>query len=327
MYGALAKRICGLATAFLLCAVAVGASDMSAARSLIPVGHTVGVKLFSRGVMVVKLTDGGTPARNGGLRTGDVILQCGGTPVTSVEQFQSLLQGDGSADLRVSRNGGEVTIRVEPERNEDGVCQIGAWIRDSMAGIGTLTWYDPDSGKFGALGHGVMDADTGLLMPFQDGAILPSKVKAVKKGERGSAGELRGDFDLSRDLGPLYANTDWGVFGTLDAADADALTGEPMPIGQPTVGPARILSNVRGDEVESYAIEITRILSDSGDGRDMEISVTDPELLERTGGIVQGMSGSPILQNGGFVGAVTHVLLQDPSKGYGIAIETMLAAM
>ena len=325
MYGALAKRICGLATAFLLCAVAVGASEMSATRSLIPVGHTVGVKLFSRGVMVVKLTDGGTPARNGGLRTGDVILQCGGTPVTSVEQFQSLLQGDGSADLRVSRNGGEMTIRVEPERNEDGVCQIGAWIRDSMAGIGTLTWYDPDSGKFGALGHGVMDADTGLLMPFQDGAILPSKVKAVKKGERGSAGELRGDFDLSRDLGPLYANTDWGVFGTLDAVDAP--TGEPVPIGQPTVGPARILSNVRGDEVESYAIEITRILSDSGDGRDMEISVTDPELLELTGGIVQGMSGSPIIQNGGFVGAVTHVLLQDPSKGYGIAIETMLAAV
>ena len=324
LYGAWAKRICGMAAAVLLCVAAAGASDMSGAKSLVPVGHTVGVKLFAKGVMVVKLVDGGTPARNGGLRTGDVILECGGLPVTSVEQFKSLLQEDGSADLRVSRNGGEVAIRVEPERDEDGVCQIGAWIRDSMAGIGTLTWYDPDSGKFGALGHGVTDVDTGLLMPFHDGSILPSTVKAVRKGERGAAGELRGDFDLTRDLGPLYANTDWGVFGTLD--DPDAVTGEAMPVGTPTAGAAYILSNVRGDEVKPYAIEITRLLPENADGRDMEIVVTDEDLLARTGGIVQGMSGSPIVQNGHFVGAVTHVLLQNPARGYGISLENMLAA-
>lgn len=326
LYGAWAKRICGVATAVLLCMAAAGASDMSGARNLVPVGHTIGIKLFSRGVMVVKLVDGGTPARNGGLRTGDVILQCGGTPVTSVEQFRSLLQEDESADLRVSRNGGEMTIRVEPERSEDGLCQIGAWIRDSMAGIGTLTWYDPDSGQFGALGHGVMDVDTGLLMPFQDGSILPSTVKAVRKGERGSAGELRGDFDLTRDLGTLYANTDWGVFGTLDPGGVEALAGECLPVGEPVTGAARILSNVRGDEVRSYEVSITRLLPESVDGRDMEISVTDPELLSQTGGIVQGMSGSPIVQNGRLVGAVTHVLLQDPSKGYGIAMKSMLSA-
>ena len=324
LYGAWAKRICGMAAALLLCVASAGAVEMNGVRSLIPVGHTVGIKLFSKGVMVVKLIDGGTPARNSGLRTGDVILQCGGTPVTSVEQFQSLLQEEEAADLRVSRNGGEMTIRVEPERNEDGVCQIGAWIRDSMAGIGTLTWYDPESRKFGALGHGVTDVDTGLLMPFHDGSVLPSTVKAVKKGARGEAGELRGEFDLTRDLGPLYANTDRGVFGTLDAAE---VTGELMPIGQPAEGPAQILSNVRGDEVRPYEIEITRLLSDSRDGRDMELSVTDSELLSRTGGIVQGMSGSPIVQNGKFVGAVTHVLLQDPARGYGISLETMLAAM
>ena len=326
LYGAWAKRICGAAAAVLLCLAAAGAADVSGAKSLIPVGHTVGVKLFAKGVMVVKLIDGGTPARSGGLRTGDVILECGGSPVTSAEQFRNLLQEDGGADLRVSRDGGMVNLRVEPERNEDGVCQIGAWIRDSMAGIGTLTWYDPESGKFGALGHGVTDADTGLLMPFQDGSVLPSTVKAVKKGERGAAGELRGDFDLTRDLGALYANTDWGVFGTLDAADADALSGDAMPVGDAIAGEARILSNVRGDEVASYAIEIVRVLPESADGRDMEITVTDPELLAQTGGIVQGMSGSPIVQNGKLVGAVTHVLLQDPAKGYGISMRNMLSA-
>ena len=328
LYGVRTKRFCGLALALLLCAAtAAGATEMSAATRLIPVGHTVGVKLFSRGVMVVRLTEEPAPARNSGLQTGDVILQCGGTPVTSVEQFQALLQEDETADLRVSRNGGEVTIRVEPERNADGVKQIGAWIRDSMAGIGTLTWYDPERGTFGALGHGVTDVDTGLLMPFQDGAILPSTVKAVKKGERGSAGELRGDFDLTRDLGPLYANTDWGVFGTLDAADGIPLTREPLTVGAPVIGEARILSNVAGDEVGEYAVKIARILPDSRDGRDMELVITDPELLARTGGIVQGMSGSPIVQNGQLVGAVTHVLLQDPTRGYGIAMTNMLAAM
>ena len=324
LYGAWAKRICGMAAALLLCVATAGAAEMNGVRNLIPVGHTVGIKLFAKGVMVVKLTEGGTPARNGGLRTGDVILQCGGTPVTSVEQFQSLLQEDGAADLRVSRNGGEVTVRVEPERNEDGVCQIGAWIRDSMAGIGTLTWYDPESRKFGALGHGVTDVDTGLLMPFHDGSVLPSTVKAVKKGTRGEAGELRGEFDLTRDLGELYANTDKGVFGTLTEPD---ITGEPMPIGEPSAGAARILSNVRGDEVKSYGIEILRVLPDAGDGRELEITVTDPELLAATGGIVQGMSGSPIVQNDRFVGAVTHVLLQNPARGYGISMTTMLAAM
>ena len=327
MYGVWTKRVCGMAAALLLCVATAGAVDMDGVNALVPVGHTVGIKLFSKGVMVVRLIDGGTPARNGGLRTGDVILQCGGTPVTSVEQFQSLLQEDESADLRVSRNGGELTIRVEPEKNEDGVCQIGAWIRDSMAGIGTLTWYDPESGHFGALGHGVTDVDTGLLMPFHDGSILPSTVKAVKHGERGDAGELRGDFDLTRDMGSLYANTDRGVFGTLNPDDAASVQGEALPIGEPVKGTARILSNVRGDEVESYDIEILRVVPHSEDGRDMEIAVTDAALLSLTGGIVQGMSGSPIVQNGMFVGAVTHVLLQDPSRGYGISMRNMLCAV
>ncbi len=292
---------------------------------LVPVGHTVGIKLFSRGIVVVKLTDGGTPARECGLRTGDVIVKCGGSAVTSTEQFQTLLQKNGSeaADLQISRSGNSMTLSVEPSQNDQGVYCIGAWVRDSMAGIGTMTYYDPSTGVFGALGHGVTDTDTALLMPFSNGSILPSTVKAVKKGEAGSAGELRGDFDLTNDLGPLYANTGSGIFGKLNTAPG---TEAAVPVGTALPGPAVIRANVQGDDVREYCIEILKVSSNSTDGRDLVLSVTDPALLETTGGIVQGMSGSPILQNGKIVGAVTHVLLNDPTKGYGILIENMLDA-
>ena len=326
----MAKRFLRFGAACLLALLACSASVAMAAevtpRMLVPVGHTVGIKLFSKGVVVVKLSDGGTPAKACGLRTGDVIVQCGGSTVTSSEQFQSLLQTcGGAAKLEVRRNGDRMTLSVEPERNDRGVYCIGAWIRDSMAGIGTMTYYDPATSTFGALGHGITDVDTAQLMPFSNGSILPSTVKAVKKGEAGSAGELRGDFDLTGDLGGLYANTSSGVFGTLEAAYAPAQA-QAVMTGQPAAGPAVIRSNVRGDEVREYDIEILKTVPGSNDGRDMVISVTDPALVETTGGIVQGMSGSPILQDGKLVGAVTHVLLNDPTKGYGISIENMLKA-
>ncbi|WP_295585772.1 SpoIVB peptidase [uncultured Oscillibacter sp.] len=310
---------------------AVEASDAGALpKTLVPVGHTVGIKLFARGVLVVRLPDDPTPARACGLQTGDVIVKCGGTSVRSTEQFQALLQDGGgeATDLQISRNGRQMALSVSPEKNEAGTYSIGAWIRDSMAGIGTVTYYDPATGAFGALGHGIADVDTALLMPFSSGSILPSTVKAVKKGEAGSAGELRGDFDLTGDLGTLYANTECGVFGELTGDAPDAWdVGQPLEVAsaeEVAPGPAQILSNVEGDEIRTYDIEILSV--GGSDGRDMVLSVTDPELIAATGGIVQGMSGSPIVQNGKFVGAVTHVLLSDPTKGYGIFLETMLKA-
>ena len=318
--------------ALLLCGgVPAGAAEVtegsaSSARMLVPVGHTVGIKLFARGVVVVKLPDGQSPARDCGLQSGDVIVKCAGSAVTSTEQFQSLLQascGD-STDLQIRRDGGSVTLSVEPAQNEQGVYCIGAWIRDSMAGIGTMTYFDPVTGDFGALGHGITDVDTAQLMPFANGSILPSSVKAVKRGEAGSAGELRGDFDLTGDLGDLYANTSAGIFGTLDQLpDTSA---EAVPAGTPVQGAACIYANVEGDTVEQFDIEILKVVDNAADGRDLVICVADPRLIESTGGIVQGMSGSPILQNGALVGAVTHVLLNDATKGYGISIENMLKA-
>ena len=327
-----AKRLLrGGATAVLLALLLCGgasAAEMTPVRMLTPVGHTVGIKLFSRGVVVVKLSEGGTPAKACGLRTGDVIVECAGNAVTSTEQFQALLQESGgeSMDLQVKRSGDSMSVSVEPARNEQGVYCIGAWIRDSMAGIGTVTYYDPATGAFGALGHGITDVDTAQLMPFGNGSILPSAVKAVKRGESGVAGELRGDFDLTQDLGGLYANTSSGIFGKLEPDTVFPGQAEPAPTGTARPGPAVIRANVQGDRVEEFAIEILKVNAGAADGRDMVISVTDPALLELTGGIVQGMSGSPILQDGKLVGAVTHVLLSDASKGYGILIDHMLEA-
>ncbi len=324
----LAVLLCGAAP-FGAGVTARAAGGDSSARMLVPVGHTVGIKLFARGVLVVKLSDGGTPAKSCGLQTGDVIVKCGGVSVTSTEQFQTLLQENGgdATDLQVRRDGENVTLSVSPQQNDQGQYAIGAWIRDSMAGIGTMTYYDPESGAFGALGHGITDVDTAQLMPFSSGSILPSTVKAVKKGAAGQAGELRGDFDLTQDLGTLSANTAAGVFGTVEADGFAANLSQALPVAAASevrTGPAVILSNVEGDNVQEYDVEILQIVSNSADGRDLVLSVTDPELIAATGGIVQGMSGSPILQDGKFVGAVTHVLLNDPTKGYGILMETML---
>ena len=308
---------------------AASAAD-GAERYLVPVGHTVGVKLFAKGVLVVKLPEGASPARACGLKSGDVIVSCGGKAVQSTEQFRALLQeaGEEPTDLQVTRCGRPVTLSVAPEQNDQGGYAIGAWIRDSMAGIGTVTYYDPATKTFGALGHGVTDVDTAVLMPFSTGSVLPSTVKAVKRGEAGCAGELRGDFDLDEDLGTLDANTAAGIFGRMET-EADWLRGQALPAAKKDEvrpGKAIIRSNVRGDEVQEYEIEILKVQQNAPDGRDLVLSVTDPALIAATGGIVQGMSGSPILQNGKIVGAVTHVLLNDPTRGYGIFIENMLEA-
>lgn len=301
------------------------------ASSLVPVGHTIGIKLFSRGVVVVGLSEvqtGGTiktPGADCGLRVGDVIETAGGVAVESTEQFADLLQAGGPVPLVLQRDGRQVTATACPVLASDGLYHLGAWIRDSMAGIGTVTFYDPDTGTFGALGHGITDSDTGMLMPMGNGAVMDAQVKAVKKGSAGEPGELKGSFDLTGDMGELYANTDRGVFGTMESCDF--LTSDAIPVarsGQVRTGPAVILSNVTGDQVETYTVEITRIM-DQADTQNLLLRVTDDRLIARTGGIVQGMSGSPILQDGRLVGAVTHVMVNDPEKGYGILIENMLA--
>lgn len=315
---------------------AAGAADEPVTRTLVPVGRAVGIKLFSDGVLVVGLssvpTNSGNeaPAKSCGLKTGDIITHINSEEVDSIEEVQSVLQTLGGQTMSIRALRGDKQIQVTAQAakcSSDGEYKLGAWIRDSMAGIGTLTYYDPASGQFAALGHGISDVDTAMLMPLESGAIMYADVDSVKPGAVGAPGELRGAFQPSRDLGLLFANTEVGIFGTM--SDKSVLPRhEALPVAtrdQVTTGPATILSNVAGDQVEAYQVEITRLYPDSdGDGRNLMLKVTDPKLLAATGGIVQGMSGSPILQNGRLVGAVTHVLVNDPTQGYGVLAETML---
>lgn len=303
--------------------------------TVIPLGRAVGIKLFSDGVLVVGLSALDTPegpaspGRTSGLKAGDVITHMDGSEVDTIEEVQDhLAQHPGEKmTLQVQRGEESLQLAAQAVKTTAGSYQLGVWLRDSMAGIGTMTFYDPDSGVFAALGHGINDVDTAKLMPLETGSIMGATVSDVKKGAAGEPGELHGDFDLTADLGTLYANTEQGIFGRLeDAALAQDL--QPVEVaarGEVQTGRATILSNIAGDTVEEYEVEITHLYPENaGDSRNLMLRVTDQRLLEATGGIVQGMSGSPILQNGKLVGAVTHVLVNDPTRGYGILAENML---
>ena len=298
--------------------------------SLVPLGRTVGIKLFSDGVLVVGLAEEkNAPARQMGLKPGDLITHINGAEVDTIEQVQAQLArpGSGGVVLCVTRGDRQLELTGAVIQTPQGEYQLGAWIRDSMAGIGTMTFYDPQSDIFAALGHGINDVDTAKLMTMESGSIMYSTVTGVKKGRSGTPGQLNGSFDVQRDMGQLYANTRSGVFGTL--TDESLLgSAKPMEVarrGEIRTGRATILSNIAGETVEEYEVEILHVYPPAeGEMRNLMLKVTDERLLNTTGGIVQGMSGSPIIQNGKLVGAVTHVLVNDPTRGYGIFIENML---
>ncbi len=284
---------------------------------LVPVGRTVGIKLFSHGVLVVGFSKvegaGGTvsPAEDCGLKVGDIITEIGDEYVNSIEEVTDALQavGDEAVTICALRDGKRLSLTADAVPClSDGTYRLGVWVRDSMAGIGTVTYYEPETGAFAALGHGITDVDTDTLMPLRSGSIMPSTITGVVKGSQGAPGQLHGSFDLEQTLGSLYANTDCGVFGTLEGEN---FSGTALPVAarsEVSTGKATILSNINGDEVREYDVEIVRLYPESLSAtRNLMLRVVDPALLEETGGIVQGMSGSPILQNGMLVGAVTHV--------------------
>ena len=317
----------------VLALIAVTPLRAQAADTLIPMGCAVGIELETDGVMVAGFSEVQTeygarsPAAEAGVMAGDVITAVGERRTRSAAELLSALSAlDGTEiGLTVRRGGQEVMLSVTPAKNSEGRWQLGLWLRDSVSGIGTVTYYDPASGAFGALGHGINDMESGKLLPLDGGSITGASVVDVVKGAPGAPGELCGQPDHGRVLGELERNTGCGVFGT---AEFD-VSGTPVPIAseeEVRLGPASILATVDGETVEEYQVEISRIYRQPAEHRFLMLTVTDPRLLALTGGIVQGMSGSPILQDGKLVGAVTHVLLSDATRGYGISIREMLDA-
>lgn len=307
-------------------------------KVLVPGGQSVGVKMDVRGVLIVGLEeiegkDGKkvNPGLMSGLEIGDMIIEINGKEVYRANEVQELINEiKDTVMLKVKRNNEILNIGIEPVVSaEDGLYKLGIWIKDRTAGIGTLTYYDPSNATFGALGHGIVDPQTGAVLSVEAGVLLESRVQEIYEGKSGEPGEIRGVFYHSDEpLGNLKYNSNFGVYGIAYHPVENELYSKPLAVGtreQVELGDAYILSTLENNEIRRFKVEIEKIEKQKKQSdKSMVIKVTDQELLEECGGIVQGMSGSPIIQNDRIIGAVTHVFVNNPQKGYGIFIEWML---
>ena len=304
--------------------------------SVYPGGMPFGIKFYTEGVTVVGFCDVETasgkvnPARDAGLRQKDVILRVNGEELMGANELTERIEASEGRELTLlcRRGKEELEIRLRPAYcPAEGRYKTGIWVRDSGAGIGTVTFILPDTGAFGGLGHGVCDADTGALVSMRRGNVTDVTISSVVKGAAGAPGELKGYFRAGK-AGALLGNSACGVWGVF--SEVPEVEREAVPVGmreELCEGEAHILCTLDDNEIGEYAVRISNIRRDAAGAKCFTVTVTDPKLLARTGGIVQGMSGSPILQNGKLVGAVTHVLINDPTSGYGIFAENMLVNM
>ncbi len=311
------KKLTKIATLFFL--IFVLAQPADATRLLIPVGQVIGMELAD-GSVTVAGTVGESP-----LQSGDRILKIDNRSIGCAADIrEALKQSDGTVTVTVRRNGKEKALRIQPTATAEGP-RLGVYLKEGITGIGTVTYYDPNTGDYGALGHGVSDR-SGTLLEMKEGTSYEASVLSVKKGKAGTPGQLLGSLRSSAPVGKLDKNTSQGVFGNCK----NRWQGQVLPTASPDEvreGSAVIRCAVTGNAVQEYSVEILKIYPCvKGKDRNMLLKVTDEALLAATGGIVQGMSGSPIIQNGKLVGAVTHVLVNDPTMGYGIFIENMLDA-
>ena len=304
-------------------------------------GMPFGIKLLMKGVMVTGTADVEAengekvcPAEDAGIEKGDIICLADGVEVLSNEKLQSIISGSSGnkISLRIDRGGREFTTELQPVYSgRSGSWRGGMWVRDSIAGIGTMTFINKKTGSFAGLGHPICDADTGELVPVSSGEAVPVEVSGTKRGEKGIPGELLGTFRRGEKLGDLSVNNESGVYGRLSPETLDDLEIKEYPLGYRQDikrGDAEIYTTIKGSKPKSYSIEIEDVDYNSDDSaKNMVIRITDPELLEATGGIVQGMSGSPVIQDGKLIGAVTHVFVADPTRGYAIFAENMASEL
>ena len=302
---------------------------------LIPGGDAIGIKIQTDGLVVVDTylvnTEGGTinPAKEAGVMKGDMILAVNNQKISTIEEYKEqlmLAKENNQMILTINRQGKTENITVHPVISTEGVCTTGLYLRDKLAGIGTLTFIDPNTNKYGALGHEIIDQDTNQLVNIKNGEIINSNVLSVRKATTGKPGEKVADILFDEKLGTLEKNNKYGVYGLMQSNEMSQKDLIPMAyINEVKKGPAQILTVLNGNKIEAFDIEITEVNVQSEKAiKGIKYTVTDPRLLEETGGIVEGMSGSPIIQDGKIIGAVTHVLVHDSTLGYGIFIEWML---
>ena len=317
------KKITKYILCLLLCAFCLPVNAQ--AKDLIPGGQVIGLELRDNTVTVAAIDDTlGNACKVAGIAPGDRIISIDGNPVRCAEDIRQILsRSHGSVSITVKRGNKEQTVTLSPQITSTGP-KLGLYLRQGVTGVGTVTWYDPDLGTFGTLGHGV--GSNGQLLDLASGHAYRARVTTVRKGRSGAPGQLMGSIESRTPIGELTANTAQGVFGIA----ADRWQGAAIPVAEKNeirTGRATIRSTVAGTSLQEYSVEILKIYpQDRAGGRNLLLRVTDPELLSLTGGIVQGMSGSPIIQDGKLIGAVTHVLVNDPTTGYGIFIENMLDA-
>lgn len=334
----LLPRLTALLVAVSVC-LGAGAASVGAVKNgeamLYPGGMPFGVKLYSDGVLIVGIGEvrcGNTvssPAGDAGLLADDIILSVCGERVNDAAGVSALVEKSGgrTIEIAVRRGKSELYFSVTPAMSDDGSYKAGLIIRDGTAGIGTVTYIEPEIGSFAGLGHGICDSESGELVPLTRGAVVGAKISGVVKGESGAPGELQGYFCTGK-IGTVTDNTECGVYGVFCDIPTGLYT-EPLPAAKASEikeGEAEVLCTTGDDGIGRYTVRISDIDRSGRETKNFVVTVTDEELLSRTGGIVQGMSGSPIIQDGKLVGAVTHVLISDPTKGYGIFIENMLDA-
>lgn len=298
------------------------AASASEEIEVVPMGKAVGVKIYTEGLLVVGISEN-SPSKNSQIRVNDRIERANNQELTSCEQLCQIVSNcRGSLTLTVNQDGKQRDISITPQKDSEGAYRLGLWIRDSTAGIGTVTYYNPQNNTFAALGHGINDVDTGNILTVKSGNILPCKILSVRKSENGAPGELNGIFD-GNSVGEIFINSDNGIYGkcSLDAPR------EAIPVAAANEvheGGAYILADIDGGGAKQYSIEIIKIAKGNKSHKNMVISITDPALLSLTGGIVQGMSGAPIIQDNKLAGALTHVFVNDSDRGYGTFAEDMI---
>lgn len=310
-----------------------------AEEMLVPIGQTVGVTMDMKGITVVDIADVEcydgvfvAPAKDAGIRTGDIIESVDGKTMNSVSDFEKFIEDadESEVEIVIKRDGKKKAFCVKPaQSSQDGKFRLGVWVKDSVSGIGTITYLNPETGEFGGLGHGITEQSAGKITDVSGGEIVDARIVSIQKGGKGQPGELIGIFtETDSILGNVTENSEVGIKGEVSKTADLMQIMDAIPVAkrdEVKTGKAEILSNIEEGKIEKFSIKIQRINRDENNPKGMVIKVIDPSLLEKTGGIVQGMSGSPIIQDGKLVGAVTHVFVNDPTRGYGIFLENMLS--